>query len=606
MNKLFKTIGAISLGLAMAAGVAVGASKIEQAEAAKVITPTAGNYYIGATSGGNDYYLSVPDSAGTGVSGTAKTSKSDATIFTFAGSGTSWTIKLPSGNFLSLASSKANGKVNVQSSSATWTSSTQGTGASAKLRLSINSYSLQKNNSGTQFGSYAQSQTDVWLESASTTPIPLTDVAISTTESVVVGSSKTISVTMTPENANTLTTFVWSSSDDKVATVSSKGVVTGVSEGTCTITLNATDISKSVTCALTVEPIPPVVVTHTIADCYTVATGTSVKFNGLYMGTYGTNPYQGIFFADGEYGILIYGIASVPAIWEVGKTVVAISGTTAFYNGLIQIKDASFELTSATVDNPVVYTFLGTETTGIALSRKTSVTGIVTAVSGSFESSSDTKVTVKLSETATTTIYIKKNVYTAEQLTAYSNGFVVDNKVVVTGFLNYFNSSTTFGGTYDPASFQLIVPTIISSGEDYTAIKFATDFNTATGTVCAQAGDDHLTGLQGIWTELNTKYSALDAANKAALVDSGTTDEAIIACIARYDYVCGKYNTSTTVNLTEFIEGHVVPHSSSIINLRSENSNSNTSVIVIIAITLASVTGLGVLLAIKRRKNLVK
>lgn len=121
---------------------------------------SAQKYYIGATTGGNDYYLSVNGSStSASIAGTAVTDKSNATVFTFSGSGTSWTIQFESGNYLSLKDTKDNGKVQVVESASTFTLSNQ----SGKIRITKGSYSIQKNNNGTQFGSYGNSQTDVWL-----------------------------------------------------------------------------------------------------------------------------------------------------------------------------------------------------------------------------------------------------------------------------------------------------------------------------------------------------------------------------------------------------------------------------------------------------------
>ena len=119
-------------------------------------------YYIRATTSSTDYYLKVDGSTiKTGIAGTAVTSADQATVFVFEGSGDQWTIKFDgTSNYLSLASGKANGKVNVQSTSSTFTLSN----VSGKIRITLGSYSIQKNNSGTQFGSYGNTQTDVWLE----------------------------------------------------------------------------------------------------------------------------------------------------------------------------------------------------------------------------------------------------------------------------------------------------------------------------------------------------------------------------------------------------------------------------------------------------------
>lgn len=133
---------------------------------------TGKTYYIGATTGGTDYYLSVNGAAtSTSIAGTAVTTKANATAFVFTGSGTSWKIKFADyANYLGLKNSKDNGKVQVVSSAADFTASNQ----SGKLRLSIGNYSIQKNNSGTQFGSYGNTQTDIWLEEASADPYTVT------------------------------------------------------------------------------------------------------------------------------------------------------------------------------------------------------------------------------------------------------------------------------------------------------------------------------------------------------------------------------------------------------------------------------------------------
>ncbi len=123
-------------------------------------------YYIGATkSNSTDYYLSVADhgaSAATGKQGSAVTNKTDAEVFTFTKSGDNWSIQFESGNYLSLASSKANGKVDVVASAANWAI----TNSSNLLQLKINNYCLKCNSqtNTANFGSYSSGQLNVWLE----------------------------------------------------------------------------------------------------------------------------------------------------------------------------------------------------------------------------------------------------------------------------------------------------------------------------------------------------------------------------------------------------------------------------------------------------------
>lgn len=66
------------------------------------------------------------------------------------------------------------------------------------------------------------------------------------------GKTKTISATVTPATA-THKTVTWSSSDEKIAKVSSKGTITAVSAGTVTITATSKDGAASSTCRVTVK-----------------------------------------------------------------------------------------------------------------------------------------------------------------------------------------------------------------------------------------------------------------------------------------------------------------------------------------------------------------
>ena len=81
-----------------------------------------------------------------------------------------------------------------------------------------------------------------------------TALSIPASTEVMVGKTVKISPSWTPSNA-TETSITWSSSDDSVATVSTKGVVTGVKEGTCTITANSRHLTATST--VTVKPAAP-------------------------------------------------------------------------------------------------------------------------------------------------------------------------------------------------------------------------------------------------------------------------------------------------------------------------------------------------------------
>lgn len=74
-----------------------------------------------------------------------------------------------------------------------------------------------------------------------------------TSTSINVGSNETLVATVAPSNANDKS-VTWSSSNSSIATVDSTGKVTGIAQGTATITVTTTDGEKTATCSVTVVP----------------------------------------------------------------------------------------------------------------------------------------------------------------------------------------------------------------------------------------------------------------------------------------------------------------------------------------------------------------
>ncbi|MBZ2200522.1 hypothetical protein CLI91_03985 [Lentilactobacillus hilgardii] len=72
------------------------------------------------------------------------------------------------------------------------------------------------------------------------------------TASVDVGKTQQLTLTVTPNNA-TNKSVTYKSSDDTIATVDDKGLVTGVKAGTVTITASSVDGNKQATSAITVN-----------------------------------------------------------------------------------------------------------------------------------------------------------------------------------------------------------------------------------------------------------------------------------------------------------------------------------------------------------------
>ncbi len=82
--------------------------------------------------------------------------------------------------------------------------------------------------------------------------IPVTGVSLDTTSTeLMVGNTVQLIATVNPSNA-TNKAVTWTSSDDTIATVSNNGVVTGVGEGTVTITVTTVDGQKTASCEVEV------------------------------------------------------------------------------------------------------------------------------------------------------------------------------------------------------------------------------------------------------------------------------------------------------------------------------------------------------------------
>lgn len=132
-------------------------------------------YYIGATltSNSTDYYLQLPDNPAIGsYYGTPVTDIADATVFTFYGNGSEWTIQLSNGKYLSTlgTGSSNNGRLSIANSGATFTASNHPT--KNLIKLKNNNRYIQRNNTANtlRFGSYGDGQTDIWLIEVSSDP----------------------------------------------------------------------------------------------------------------------------------------------------------------------------------------------------------------------------------------------------------------------------------------------------------------------------------------------------------------------------------------------------------------------------------------------------
>lgn len=140
-------------------------------------------YYIGATVGGTDYYFSTTyTTKDKMVSGVAQTEKSKGTIvkaIVNKNEKNKWAFQFDNGYYLSLSNEARNGFVKITGEAAYWTLSNT---ANQLIKMYINGYCLQRNSisSNTIFGSYNDSQINVWFMEVPTHNISITSAGYAT------------------------------------------------------------------------------------------------------------------------------------------------------------------------------------------------------------------------------------------------------------------------------------------------------------------------------------------------------------------------------------------------------------------------------------------
>ena len=140
-------------------------------------------YYIGATVGGNDYYFCTTYTSTTeSAKGVAQEEKSQGTIVKAIANkndNTKWAFQFSNGYYLSLANEKNNGYVKIANNAAYWTLSNT---TKKLIKMSINNYCLQRNSepSNLIFGSYNNTQINVWFMEVPTHNISITDAGYAT------------------------------------------------------------------------------------------------------------------------------------------------------------------------------------------------------------------------------------------------------------------------------------------------------------------------------------------------------------------------------------------------------------------------------------------
>ena len=196
-------------------------------------------YYICSSNTSGTYYLKLAStSLSSSVKGTGVKDKANANIFVFDGNGSSWTIKIDGTDYyLSLKNKDDKGKVQIVNSAANFTLSNQKSNQTNLIRISKGSYSIQLNNQYTNFGSYANTQKDVWLEpvessstkTATTLTFPQNSFTFSTTDDLTSFKGQTATLKAGDTELTGKTVTYTKSGDD---------ILTSFDESTGALTLN--------------------------------------------------------------------------------------------------------------------------------------------------------------------------------------------------------------------------------------------------------------------------------------------------------------------------------------------------------------------------------
>lgn len=370
---------------------------------------------------------------------------------------------------------------------------------------------------------------------------PLVDFTIESSIEVYKTGTKAISVTYDPADSPDKE-LTWESADETIATVNSTGVVTGVAVGETTISASKVISGVNVTRECSVHVLNNASEHYgTLVDPFNIADAVNVA--------------KGIFSEDPSGN--------------------SIDLTNSYY--------VSGKLTKYVNRTTSTLTFwLGDDDSQIS------------AATGAFE------------------VYKVATVYGTALATKYSSDkdvqedFFVGNQIVV------YSTLTVYGETAETT--QNVADIVLN---DFIEAKpFAEAFFSALtegeNPVCDSQGDTDLDVLGEAWAAQKTAFNSVSDSGKALFIsiaeDGDEKGNKVEKCVALYDYIIKKYNTSSHTLFEDFMHrvenGKITLSSSTRTVVNNENViNTNSAIIAVIIISVFSISSIGVLLVVKKRKN---
>lgn len=216
---------------------------------------------------------------------------------------------------------------------------------------------------------------------------------------------------------------------------------------------------------------------------------------------------------------------------------------------------------------------------------------------------------ISISGELSKTEYTEGDAWDATGLVAtahYNNGAEED----VTGQVSWtFQPEETVAGTTsvsvvatldeissEAANFDVVVN---EPAPVYDADAFAKDLLEMVAPICANydGKKNNKAALKTVWDTMSQRYSTLSNEEKAKVIAAAAKTDGtdLEKAMAFYNYACKKYG------LTKFIEGRQVKA----LVTEHETGNSILPIVVIVASSVAAITAIGVVIALKRRKTLL-
>ena len=379
--------------------------------------------------------------------------------------------------------------------------------------------------------------------------VDVTGVSVTPTSTTLnAGGTQQLTVSVLPNNA-TDTSVSYSSNNTGVATVSNSGLITAVSAGNATVTVTTNDGGFTATCQVTVNaPVVP-------SSDFSLTSG-SPYINGVpyKMYFYSTNKSANYYFAGEMNGYY-------------GKTTTSIAGATDVY----------FEERN---DGQNIYFYVS------EVKNYLSVT-----VNGSYNNF-----------TFSTSVPDYPWYYLTSGSDYSCMTYTVDAKILTFGT---YGTYTTFGGV-DLTSYtnNYEVEFVSSNDSSATALsEILTD-----DIVCNPTGASAPTYVSGItWDSFEKAYDELNDTAKNILLstNSNPNGNSLEKGLAKYDYILGKYNTSSTTPYNDFlgrINGGKITLS---VRNRFASSFNRQQIFLVIAICgAASFISLAIFMSLRKKRRI--